>query len=207
MTLTGLAATTAAMGYAYSKLGDWYQYGAKGPNLFDCSGLTADAWRAAGYEIGAGTSGQLANGLFIVKIGANQPWASTVWEFMRGDLLFPGPEHVQLYDGEGWIVEAPATGLKVRRVRQWATTMYAVRRVVPAPAAPLGWPGTVLSLGVHYYGTGKWQEKLEQIMNVGLTETSIFDPVTVTATERFQESHSLPVTGQVDRATWMAAFK
>lgn len=207
MTLTGMAAVTAAMGYAYSKIGDWYVYGAKGPTTFDCSGLTTDAWQAAGYAIGAGTSGQLAFGQFIVGQGSYLPWASTIVEFLRGDLLFPGPEHVQLYDGEGWIIEAPATGLKVRRVRQWATSLYAVRRVVPGdPNAPLLWPGTVLSPGVTFYGTGRWQQKMVQLGNLGAHNQTVYDSNTAAATKKFQAGHHLPVTGQVDKATWTAAF-
>lgn len=207
MTLTGVAAVDVAMTYAYAKLGDPYQWDGKGPNAFDCSGLTADSWAAAGYSIGAGTVGQLATGQFIVGIGSNQSWASTVWEFLRGDLLFPTPDHVQLYDGAGWIVEAPHTGANVQRVRQWATSLYAVRRVTPGdPGAPLLWPGTLLGQGIKYFGTGKWQERMNQILGLELATDSNYGPVTAAATRTFQTPRGLPVTGIVDKPTWTAAF-
>lgn len=209
--LRGMAAVTAAMGEAMSKVGDWYQWDGKGPNTFDCSGLTTDAWAAAGYAIGAGTSGQLATGTFIVGIGANSPWPQIVWELLRGDLYFPGEsagEHVQLYDGEGWIIEAPSTGLKVRRVRQWSTYGYAVRRIVPGdPDAPLLWPGYLLRTGVNHYGTGKWQARLNELLvGLELATDSVYGPKTADATARFQRIRGMAVTGMVDGPTWSRAF-
>lgn len=206
--LVGFAAVTAAMGYALSKIGDKYVYGAKGPTTFDCSGLTTDAWAAAGYDIGAGTSGQLATGDFIVTPGTNALWSHSVWELLRGDLLFPGSEHVQLYDGEGWVVEAPAPGLLVRRVPQWTPTLYAVRRPNYNPvSAPLLWPGLLLRVGVTYYGTGKWQHQMNELLpGVNLTEDSSYGTLTAAATGRFQHSRNLPQTKMVDKTTWTAAF-
>lgn len=206
-----LTAVDKAMAYAYAKLGDWYQWDGKGPNTFDCSGLTQDSWLAAGYNIGAGTSGQLATGTFILGVGSNQPWASTMWEFLRGDVLFPSAEHCQLYDGAGMIIEAPSTGLKVRRIPQWATSLYAVRRIVPGdPNAPLLWPGTILTIGVSYFGTGKWQQRMNALgmATPALKTDSSYGSLTAAATAKFQAGiPRLGVSGHVDGATWAAAFK
>lgn len=209
--LVGFAAVTAAMGYAYSKIGDDYLWDGKGPTKFDCSGLTKDSWLAAGYDIGDGTVGQLATGTFILGIGANSPWSQIVWELLRGDLYFPGEsagEHVQLYDGEGWMVEAPSTGLKVRRIKQWSTYGYAVRRVVPGdPHAPLLWPGTVLQVGVNYFGTGKWQGRMNELLiGSNLLTDSDYGAITAGVTARFQRTRGLPATGMVDKSTWTRAF-
>lgn len=194
-----------AMGYAYSKLGDRYVFGAKGPDEFDCSGLTADAYAAAGIFIGAGTIAQVHAGS---NVGRGVTFPELSWQLLRGDLVLPTPDHVQLYDGAGWIVEAPHTGGVVQRVRQWATDpIYAARRIVPAArGAALLWPGTVLSVGTQWWGTGKWQARMNVILRANLHVSGIYDPATAMVTKRFQVLSHLPVTGNVDGDTWLAAF-
>jgi hypothetical protein len=51
-----------------------------------------------------------------------------------GDLLFPDPGHVQIYLGQGSIVEAPSKGLRVRVVPVWGMNdpgypLWTARRV------------------------------------------------------------------------------
>ena len=46
-TNTGLLLDTA-----YAQLGDYYKWGANGPDHFDCSGFICFCWRAAGYRTG-----------------------------------------------------------------------------------------------------------------------------------------------------------
>jgi cell wall-associated NlpC family hydrolase len=98
---------------ALSKLGRPYVWGAKGPNRFDCSGLTQWAWRQAGVQLGGDTYSQLADG---VPVPPGQVRA--------GDLIFPldafgeggrsGPGHVQLAISGTEVVHAPHTGDVVR---------------------------------------------------------------------------------------------
>jgi hypothetical protein len=100
---------------ALSKLGRPYVWGAKGPNVFDCSGLTQWAWAQAGVKLGGDTYSQITEG---VPVPPGQVRA--------GDLIFPldafgeggrsGPGHVQLAISPTQVVHAPQTGDVVRVV-------------------------------------------------------------------------------------------
>ena len=46
-----VSTTPIALTWAFAELGKPYQWGATGPNTFDCSGLTQYVWRAAGVSI------------------------------------------------------------------------------------------------------------------------------------------------------------
>ncbi|MFB1298580.1 C40 family peptidase [Mycobacterium sp. pW049] len=95
---------------ALSKLGRPYVWGAKGPSVFDCSGLTGWAWRQAGVQLGPDTYTQV-----------NQGVAVPPGEVRAGDLIFPkasydgrGPGHVMLAISSTQVVHAPQTGDVVR---------------------------------------------------------------------------------------------
>ncbi len=95
---------------ALSKLGRPYVWGAKGPSVFDCSGLTGWAWRQAGVQLGPDTYTQI-----------NQGVAVSPGEVRAGDLIFPkssydgrGPGHVMLAISSTQVVHAPQTGDVVR---------------------------------------------------------------------------------------------
>lgn len=98
---------------ALSKLGRPYVWGAKGPNSFDCSGLTQWAWRQAGVQLGGDTYSQIKQ---CVAVPPGQVRA--------GDLIFPldafgeggrsGPGHVQLAISDHQVVHAPTSGDVVR---------------------------------------------------------------------------------------------
>ncbi|WP_232425872.1 C40 family peptidase [Mycobacterium sp. JS623] len=118
----------AAAKAALSCLGRPYVWGAKGPNAFDCSGLTQWAWRQAGVNLGGDTYSQIAQG---VPVAPDQVWA--------GDLIFPldnfgedgrsGPGHVQLAISGSQVVHAPTTGDVVRIAPMPAR--FIARRPVP----------------------------------------------------------------------------
>lgn len=92
-----------AVDAALSKLGVPYVWGAKGPNVFDCSGLTQWAWRQAGVTLGPDTYSQINQG---VPVPPSQVRA--------GDLVFPFIGHVQLAISATQVVEAPGRGMVVR---------------------------------------------------------------------------------------------
>lgn len=101
----------AAAAAALSKRGTWYVWGAKGPDNFDCSGLTQWAWRQAGVELGEDTYTQVRQG---EPVDYGQP-------VRTGDLIFPtqsfdgrGPSHVMLAVSPSEVVEAHARGTQVR---------------------------------------------------------------------------------------------
>ena len=96
-----------AVDAALSQVGKPYQWGAAGPDSYDCSGLTMWSWAQAGVALPHSSAAQYA---------ATPRVAQSDWE--PGDLLFFGsPIHyVGMYIGGGRMVEAPYTGLSVRVV-------------------------------------------------------------------------------------------
>jgi len=99
-------AATAAVAFARKQLGKPYQYGATGPNSYDCSGLTRAAYASAGVALNRTSQQQYAQGTAI-SAAALQP----------GDLVFyyssANPSHVAMYIGNGQIIEALKTGTNV----------------------------------------------------------------------------------------------
>src|SRR5690606_24376127 len=92
-----------------------YLLGATGPERFDCSGLTSQAWIAQGVNPTRTSRSQYVH---VLKI----PYA----DMRPGDLVFWGRDksdpqsiyHVAMYIGGGQIVEAlnPSTGVVVRNL-------------------------------------------------------------------------------------------
>jgi cell wall-associated NlpC family hydrolase len=111
----GSGATTTqgdiAANWALTQLGKPYQWGGAGPDTYDCSGLTMDAWARAGVQIAHWTGYQWESG---PHVPLNQ--------LQRGDLLFFATNtsdpntihHVGIYIGNGMMVDAPYTGAFVR---------------------------------------------------------------------------------------------
>lgn len=102
-----------AVAEARKQLGKPYVYGGAGPDSFDCSGLTAWAWRAAGVQLSHSAYTQWFE-TTRVPINAVQP----------GDLLFFGDDGVEsihhdaIYIGNGEMIEASQTGTPIR-IRGW----------------------------------------------------------------------------------------
>jgi peptidoglycan DL-endopeptidase CwlO len=97
-----------AVAYAYAQLGCPYVYGGIGPcqSGFDCSGLTMQAWAAAGVSIPR-TSYEQWGSLPHVSVSNMQP----------GDILVMlGAGHVGIYVGNGEMIHAPQTGENVQLV-------------------------------------------------------------------------------------------
>lgn len=116
----------AAVAWAVAQVGKPYLWGGNGPDAFDCSGLTSQAWRAAGLSINRTSRDQYRQ---VRKI---------TYDSMRpGDLIFYGSvgsdpgsiTHVAMYVGNGQMVEAPRKGvnLRVTPVRWSGTMPYAGR--------------------------------------------------------------------------------
>ncbi|MDT0613941.1 C40 family peptidase [Streptomyces lancefieldiae] len=93
-----------AVEYATAQVGKPYQWGAEGPKAYDCSGLTSQAWVAAGQAIPR-TSQQQWKQLEHVAVEDMRP----------GDLIiyFDDASHVGMYVGDGSVVHAPRPGRSV----------------------------------------------------------------------------------------------
>ncbi|MEU7061941.1 C40 family peptidase [Streptomyces sp. NPDC046197] len=104
--INGKASETGrkAVAYATAQLGKPYEWGAEGPKTYDCSGLTSQAWAAAGRPIPR-TSQEQWKQLRHVDIKDMRP----------GDLIiyFDDASHVAMYVGDGAIVHAPRPGRTV----------------------------------------------------------------------------------------------
>ncbi|MFD5230742.1 NlpC/P60 family protein [Streptomyces qaidamensis] len=96
---------SAAVSYAYQKIGSPYVWGATGPNAFDCSGLVQAAYRAAGVSLPRTTYSQIAAGRRVSRT-----------ELLPGDLVFfyAGISHVGIYVGNGRMIHAPNPSAPVR---------------------------------------------------------------------------------------------
>jgi hypothetical protein len=88
---------------ALTKLGKPYVWGAKGPNQFDCSGLTHWAYAQAGITLGPDTFTQIHNGPAVPH-----------GHVEAGDLIFPEPGHVMLAISPTQVVEAQQSGVPVK---------------------------------------------------------------------------------------------
>jgi len=104
-------AVTTAIKFAEAQLGKPYQWGAAGPDSYDCSGLVYAAYAAAGIHI-ARTTYQWQQDGPVIPLNQIQP----------GDLLFSAgsdgtpanPGHVVMYLGGGQVIQAPQTGEDVQ---------------------------------------------------------------------------------------------
>ncbi|MGW1119123.1 NlpC/P60 family protein [Streptomyces tanashiensis] len=102
---TPSGAGAEALRFAVGQIGKPYEWGAEGPEAYDCSGLTQRAWAAAGREL---------------PRTSQEQWATLprvpLTELRPGDLVvyFPGATHVALYLGGGLVVQAPRPGGKVK---------------------------------------------------------------------------------------------
>ena len=102
-----------AVAEAERQIGKPYVYGGSGPDVFDCSGLTAWAWKAAGVYL---------------SHSAYTQWFETtrvpIDQIEPGDLLFFGNDGVEsihhnaIYIGGGDMIEASQTGTPIR-IRGW----------------------------------------------------------------------------------------
>ena len=128
------AAVATAIAFARQQLGEPYAFAGRGPDAWDCSGLTMQAYAAAGYSIGGhGATMQYrsaqSRGL-LVRDAQRQP----------GDLIFyaaggstsGSKYHVAIYVGGNRMIEAPSPG---RTVREWPVYTYDLVPFVARPTA------------------------------------------------------------------------
>lgn len=180
---------------AQLEIGKPYQWDGKGPDSFDCSGLTTWAyWHGIGMQIGAGTSGQLLTCRFILAPGKSWLLKDALPLLQPADVIFGAQgQHCQLYvSGKATIIEAPATGLLVRMIPTWLGTsidpIYAVGRWLPERPLVIGTQGSDVE---------QWQRQAG-----GMTPDGVFGPKTEAVTEAWQRSHGLQVDGIVGPLTW-----
>jgi cell wall-associated NlpC family hydrolase len=94
-------AAQAAIDTAMAQRGKPYVWAASGPGSFDCSGLTAYAYRAAGISLPHSSALQSTMGKAVSRA-----------DLQPGDLVFfySPVSHVGIYIGNGQMVHAPTSG-------------------------------------------------------------------------------------------------
>ncbi len=111
-------AVETAIAYAEQQVGKPYVLGGAGPLVWDCSGLTMMAYRAAGVPIG------LHDAVSQYQVMSAQHRILPYTSAKRGDLVFwqnatEGIYHVAIYLGGGMIVTAPQPGDVVKIAPIW----------------------------------------------------------------------------------------
>jgi cell wall-associated NlpC family hydrolase len=101
----------AAILYAAGQIGKPYQWGATGPDAFDCSGLVMMAYRAAGLSIPRTSQQQWQ---FGPQVAASAVEPGDLVFFAGSDGTPAAPGHVGIVVGEGMMIDAPFTGADVR---------------------------------------------------------------------------------------------
>ncbi|WP_051515751.1 C40 family peptidase [Candidatus Blastococcus massiliensis] len=103
------APAQVAVDTARAQVGKAYQYGAAGPDRFDCSGLTQYSYRAAGIELPHSSKAQSEMGVTVHP-----------YEMQPGDLVFfySPVSHVGIYIGDSKMVHAgsESTGVEIADV-------------------------------------------------------------------------------------------
>jgi len=121
-------AANDALQAALSKRGSEYEWGATGPNEFDCSGLTSWAYKQAGVTIPRTSRQQFTAGKAV-----------SLDQLVPGDLLFYDDgtgnagaiHHVAMYAGDGKMVDAPTEGQLVDvRPQRGDGHLMGARRIV-----------------------------------------------------------------------------
>jgi peptidoglycan DL-endopeptidase CwlO len=117
--LNGDSIGVEALRAALTRVGDWYVWGAAGPNTFDCSGLVVWAYAQVGISLEHYTGDLWNEGEHISRS-----------QLRPGDLVFffADISHVGIYAGDGMMVDAPTTGQRVQvQPVFWSAYVGAVR--------------------------------------------------------------------------------
>jgi peptidoglycan DL-endopeptidase CwlO len=114
------SAAAVAVKAALAQLGDPYVWGATGPDGFDCSGLTAFAWAAAGVALPHSSLEQSQLGRAVSRS-----------ELQPGDIVYfyTPVSHVGLYIGNGMMVHARTFGQPVAVTSVDQTGYRGARRI------------------------------------------------------------------------------
>ena len=113
--------SNALVAYAEKFMGTPYEWGAVGPDTFDCSGFVKYVYAHFGVRLGRTTYDQIGNGEYVSRENL-QP----------GDLVFFGtgsPHHVGIYVGDNIYIHAPRTGDVIKKSPLTRSDYLSARRI------------------------------------------------------------------------------
>ena len=119
--MSGSASGTAqgAVSFALAQVGKAYEWGATGPDAYDCSGLMVAAYQSVGVGLPRTSDAMMSAG-YAVSYADLQP----------GDLIISyGGGHVGMYIGNGQMVHSSTYGVGVIVSSLSGYTIDAMRRV------------------------------------------------------------------------------
>lgn len=93
----------------------------------DCSGLVQSVYKSLGYTLPRLSADQARSGRPIASMADARPGDLIAWNNSSRN---NGADHIAIYVGNGKMIEAPRTGLKVRLVDVPSTPDY-IRRILP----------------------------------------------------------------------------
>jgi cell wall-associated NlpC family hydrolase len=123
------ATVATAIDFAEAQIGKPYQWGATGPDAYDCSGLVMMAYRAAGVNIPRTSQQQF---LWGPQVPASQVEPGDLVFFAGADGTPQAPGHVGLVIGHDQMIEAYATGFPIR------VSVFGTSAAPPGDEDPVG---------------------------------------------------------------------
>lgn len=112
----------AARDIAMRQRGDAYQYGAAGPNRFDCSGLIHFSFRRAGVKVPRTSGAQAAH---TRRIPRGKMRAGDLMFFHSGGRVYHAAMFLRWQRGKAVMLHAPGSGKRVRVDRPWTSSWFA----------------------------------------------------------------------------------
>lgn len=104
----------------------------------DCSGLVQSVYKTLGYDLPRLSADQARSGRPVASMAEARPGDLIAWDNSSRN---NGADHIAIYIGDGKMIEAPRTGLKVRVVDVPSTPDY-IRRILPDTPAATGTAAT-----------------------------------------------------------------
>lgn len=185
-----------AVNFALSALGTPYKWGGNGPGGFDCSGLTAAAYHAAGIEIPRTSRAQFAALPHVPQAKGRV-----------GDLAFWAKDpkdpttiyHVAMYIGGGMVVSAPQTGQVVQ------VKPLQLRNLLPVFVRPAGLSAPAV-IPVERGSRGDDVRSVQRRLRANgfpVPVTGVYDAATYRAIARIRVAAGrVPNHGTVGTHTW-----
>lgn len=98
-----------------AQIGDWYLWGASGPNRFDCSGLVLWVYGHLGINLPHKANLQQRYGKAVSKANA-RPGDLVFFRYSNGYAY-----HVGIYVGNGYMIDAPGRNRQINKRKIWSS--------------------------------------------------------------------------------------